>query len=267
MLKNNKHIDIAFSSCPNDTFVFHAMLNGLVDTRGLSFSVHIDDVESLNIRAKNSIYQVTKLSFAAWLKLKNRYALLDSGAALGFGCGPLLVACSNNISVEDALVAVPGVDTTANMLFTLKYPHAKNITISRFDEILPGIRDGKFDAGVIIHEGRFVFKDYGCVQIIDLGEWWVEKTSFPIPLGCIAIRKDTETMAHKEAIESIIRDSVKYAFENPFISKEYVKSLAQEMDDRVIDQHIKLYVNEYTISLGEKGSEAVNKLEEMSGCK
>ena len=157
------------------------------------------------------------------------------------------------------------VDTTANMLFTLKYPHAKNITIARFDEILPGIRDGKFDAGVIIHEGRFVFKNYGCVKIIDLGEWWEEKTSSPIPLGCIAIRKDAETMVYKETIESIIRDSVKYAFENPIASREYVKSLAQEMDDRVIDQHIKLYVNEFTLSLGEKGSEAVNKLEEMAG--
>jgi 1,4-dihydroxy-6-naphthoate synthase len=260
----NKNIQIAFSSCPNDTFVFHAMLNNLVDTRGISFSVHIDDVESLNRQAKKSVYQVTKLSFAAWLKLKDKYDLLDSGAALGFGCGPLLVARSQNITVENALVAVPGIDTTANMLFDLRYPRAKNKMVVRFDEILPGIRDRKFDAGVIIHEGRFVFKDYNCVKIVDLGEWWEEQTSSPIPLGCIAIRRDASTMVHKEAIESIIRDSVKYAFENPFVSREYVKSLAQEMEDQVIDQHIKLYVNEFTISLGEKGRQAVRKLEEMA---
>jgi 1,4-dihydroxy-6-naphthoate synthase len=266
MSKTNKNIDIAFSSCPNDTFVFHAMLNGLVDTRGLSFNAHIDDVESLNRQAKSGVYQVTKLSFAAWLKLKDKYGLLDSGAALGFGCGPLLVARSQNISVKDALIAVPGIDTTANMLFTLRYPHAKNTTVARFDKILPGIAAGEFDAGVIIHEGRFVFKDYNCVKIVDLGEWWEEQTGFPIPLGCINIRKDAETMAHKEAIESIIRDSVKYAFENPMSSRGYVKSLAQEMDNQVIDQHIKLYVNEFTISLGEKGRQAVQKLEEMRGC-
>jgi 1,4-dihydroxy-6-naphthoate synthase len=262
----DKTINIAFSSCPNDTFVFHAMLNNLIDTRGLSFSVHIEDVETLNQQAKQGVHQVTKLSFAAWLKLKDEYDLLDSGAALGFGCGPILVARSKEISVEEALIAVPGIDTTANMLFNLRYPKAKNKTIARFDEILPGIREGRFDAGVIIHEGRFVFKDYGCVKVIDLGEWWEEQTSSPIPLGCIAIRKDMETIKRKETIESIIRDSVKYAFENPMSSRGYVKSLAQEMDDDVIDQHIRLYVNEFTISLGEKGRQAVQKLEGMGGC-
>ncbi len=266
MKQNNINIDIAFSSCPNDTFVFHAMLNNLVDTRGLSFNVHIDDVESLNMHAKQGVHQVTKLSFAAWLKLKDKYDLLDSGAALGFGCGPLLVARSEYLSIEDALVAVPGIDTTANMLFDLRYPGVKNKIVVRFDEILPGIRDRKFDAGVIIHEGRFVFIDYGCVKVIDLGEWWEHETSSPIPLGCIAIRRDAETIKLKEIIESILRESVKYAFNKPNASRTYVKSLAQEMDDDVIDQHIRLYVNDFTISIGEKGRHAVKKLEEMSGC-
>ncbi|NLA74539.1 MAG: 1,4-dihydroxy-6-naphthoate synthase [Deltaproteobacteria bacterium] len=263
----DKDIHVAFSSCPNDTFMFHAMLNNLVNTAGLSFTVCIDDVESLNRQAKKETHQVTKLSFAAWLRLKDKYDLLDSGAALGFGCGPLLVAGSKNLPVEEALVAVPGIDTTANMLFDLRYPGAKNKKAVRFDEILPGIRDGKFDAGVIIHEGRFVFQDYGCVQIIDLGRWWEEETGLPIPLGCIAIRRDMETMAHKNRIESIIRDSVKYAFENPLASRGYVRSLAREMDDDVIDEHIRLYVNEFTLRLGEKGREAVQKLEEMSRCR
>jgi len=266
MTNNNKHIDIAFSSCPNDTFVFHAMLNNLVDTKGLSFTQHIDDVESLNQQAKKGVYQVSKLSFAAWLKLKDKYELLDSGAALGFGCGPLLVARSRDIPVKDAIIAVPGIDTTANMLFQLRYPEAKNKIIVRFDEILPGIKSGKFDAGVIIHEGRFVFKDYGCEQVIDLGEWWEEETSSPIPLGCIAIRKDGETIIHKDNIEAIIRDSVRFAFDNPDESRDYIKSFAQEMDDDVIEQHINLYVNKFTLSLGEKGEKAVQKLEEMSGC-
>jgi 1,4-dihydroxy-6-naphthoate synthase len=263
----DKNIDIAFSSCPNDTFVFHAMLNNLVDTRGLSFRPLIDDVESLNQQAKNGVYPVSKLSFAAWLKLKEKYELLDSGAALGFGCGPLLVARSRDISVEDALIAVPGIDTTANMLLQLRYPETKNKILARFDDILPGIKSGKYDAGVIIHEGRFVFKDYGCEQIIDLGEWWEEETSSPIPLGCIAIRKDEGIIEFKDAVESIIRESVSYAFENPDASRDYVKSLAQEMDDDVIDQHIKLYVNEFTLSLGDKGKKAVQKLEEMTECK
>lgn len=259
--------DIAFSSCPNDTFVFHAMLNNLVDTKGLSFTQHIDDVESLNQLAKNGRYHVSKLSFAAWLKLRDRYELLDSGAALGFGCGPMLVGRSRDIPVEDSIIAVPGIDTTANLLFRLKYPDAKKIKVVRFDEILPGIKSGEFDAGVIIHEGRFVFKDYGCEQIIDLGEWWEEETSAPIPLGCIAIRKDENTLSHKVDIETIIRDSVSFAFGNPDASRDYVKSLAQEMDDYVIEQHIKLYVNEFTLSLGEKGKKAVETLEEMSQCK
>ncbi len=264
-MTENNNIDIAFSSCPNDTFIFHAMLNNLVDTKGLSFTPHIDDVESLNRQAKKGVYQVSKLSFAAWLRLRDKYELLDSGAALGFGCGPLLVARSKDISVENALIAVPGVETTANMLFGMRYPEAKNKIVVRFDEILPGIESGKFDAGVIIHEGRFVFKDYGCEKIIDLGEWWEEETSSPIPLGCIAIRKDEETIIHRDAIESGIRESVAFAFENPGASREYVKSLAQEMDDDVIDQHIKLYVNEFTLSLGEKGKKAIQKLEEMAG--
>ncbi len=263
----NRHIDIAFSSCPNDTFVFHAMLNGLVDTKGLNFIVHIDDVESLNRQAKKGTYQVSKLSFAAWLKLKDKYELLDSGSALGFGCGPLLVARSKDISVDNALIAVPGIDTTANMLFGLRYPGAKNKIVVRFDDILPGIKSGRFDAGVIIHEGRFVFKDYGCVKITDLGEWWEEETSSPIPLGCIAIRKYEETIGYKDAIESIIRESVTFAFNNPDASRVYVKSLAREMDDDVIDRHIKLYVNEFTLSLGEKGREAIKKLEGMAGCR
>jgi 1,4-dihydroxy-6-naphthoate synthase len=259
-------ISIAFSSCPNDTFVFHAMLNSLVDTKGLTFTSYIDDVESLNQQAEKNKFQVSKLSFAAWLRLKDKYELLDSGAALGFGCGPLLVAGSKDISIQDALIAVPGTGTTANMLFRLRYPEAKNTVAARFDEILPGIKEGKFDAGVIIHEGRFVFKEYGCEQVIDLGEWWEEETSSPIPLGCIAIRKDQDTIKYKEIIETAIRDSVSFAFKNPEASRAYVKSLAQEMDNDVIDQHIKLYVNEFTLSLGEKGNMAVKKLEEMTGC-
>jgi 1,4-dihydroxy-6-naphthoate synthase len=257
-----KQLDIAFSPCPNDTFIFHAMLYGLVDTRGLSFKPYIDDVEALNEKAFAGACHITKLSFAAYLELTEHYELLDAGSALGYGCGPLVVARSAGTDLRTGKVAVPGRYTTANLLFKLRYPEASNIEYTRFDNIMEGVQLGKYDAGVIIHEGRFVYEKYNLVKIIDLGEWWEQKTGMPIPLGCIAIRKDKDTILQKQNVESIIRDSVNYAFKNRQASRDYVKSLAQEMDDQVIDSHINLYVNEFTLSLGEKGREAVYILKE-----
>ncbi len=161
-------------------------------------------------------------------------------------------------------IAVPGRYTTANLLFNLRYPEATNVEYTRFDNIMEGVQSGRYDAGVIIHEGRFVFESYNLVKIIDLGEWWEQETGMPIPLGCIAIRKDKNTILQKHNVESIIRDSVNYAFQNRQASREYVKSHAQEMDDAVIDSHINLYVNEFTLSLGEKGREAVRILKEKT---
>lgn len=259
-----KELDIAFSPCPNDTFIFHAMLHGLVDTRGLTFRPYIDDVEALNEKAKANAFHVTKMSFAAFLKSSNNYELLDSGSALGYGCGPLLIARSTKIDIKSAKIAVPGRDTTAYLLTKLWHPEALNIEFTRFDNIMKGVQSGKYDAGVIIHEGRFVYEDYNLVKVIDLGEWWEKETGMPIPLGCIAIRKDNDTIALRQDVEAVIRYSINYAFHNRSASREYVKSYAQELEDNVIDSHISLYVNDFSLSLGVKGMEAIRVLRDMA---
>ncbi|MFH0977252.1 MAG: 1,4-dihydroxy-6-naphthoate synthase [Spirochaetota bacterium] len=258
-----KQLDIAFSPCPNDTIIFHAMLHGLVDTRGLKFIQYIYDVETLNEKAFAGKFRVTKMSFAAYLRLTDIYDILDSGAALGYGCGPLVVARNSGIDLHSATIAVPGQNTTANLLFRLRYPEVKNIEYTRFDNIMDGVRNGRYDAGVIIHEGRFIYSDYNLVKIIDLGEWWEQETGMPIPLGCIAIKKDEETILHKHDVESIIRESLSFGLSNRQASRKFIKSHAQEMDDTVIDSHINLYVNEFSLSLGEKGREAIRVLNEM----
>jgi len=258
-------IDIAFSPCPNDTFIFHAMINNLINTH-LTFVPFINEVETLNKKAFNNTYSISKLSFHAYLLLKKQYELLDSGAALGYGCGPLLVAGPAFKSLKNAKIAVPGIYTTAHLLLKLWNPEIRHIETTRFDNILPGVSSGKYDAGVIIHEGRFIYPEHNCTKIVDLGEWWQEKTGLPIPLGCIAVRRDEATISYKKDIESDIRDSVKYALKNRNASNEFVRYHAQEMDKQVIDKHINLYVNDFTISLGELGMTAVRTLEEMALC-
>ncbi len=262
-----KELKVGFSSCPNDTFAFHAMLHGCVDTGSLAFSAHIHDVETLNVKAATGEFEVTKLSFAAYLHLKDSYEMLDSGAALGFGCGPLVVAGNSNIPLAQARVAVPGDYTTAHLLLKLWNPDIRNVEMVSFEKILPGIESGRYDAGVIIHEGRFVYQQYGCTRIVDLGEWWEMETGLPIPLGCIAIRRDPATLAFKQDVERIIRDSIQYAFDHPAASRQFVKKYAQEMDDEVINSHIALYVNDFSLSLGSQGGNAVKKLEEMARCR
>ncbi|TAL31767.1 MAG: 1,4-dihydroxy-6-naphthoate synthase [Spirochaetes bacterium] len=260
-----KTVDIALSPCPNDTFAFHALVHGKIDTRGLAFTVAISDVEDLNRRALEGRHAVTKLSFHAWLLLKNRYTLLDSGSALGRGCGPLVVSRTPGIDLARAHIAIPGWYTTAYMLLRLWMPGAGRVTAVRFDEIMPGVAEGRFDAGLIIHEGRFVYPLYDLVQVIDLGEWWERETGLPIPLGCIAVRNDLAPM--RGDMGAIVRASVEYARAHPADSRAYVKSHAQEMDDEVIDKHIGLYVNDFTLDLGDEGRKAVTALEEMARCR
>ena len=260
-------ISIAFSPCPNDTFIFHAMLHNCIDTGDYTFSPHIDDVEALNIAAFEKTFQITKLSFYAYLLLKDDYELLDSGSALGFGCGPLLVMQKGKRFSVDSRIAVPGNYTTAFLLLKLWNPEIKNIAVTRFERILPGVQSGEYDAGLIIHEGRFIYPEYGCIKVIDLGEWWEKETKLPIPLGCIAIRKDPGTIGHKKEVELIIRNSALYAKRNRAASRPFVKKHAQELDDKVIDGHIDLYVNDFTASLGITGQRAIQTLEEMARCK
>jgi 1,4-dihydroxy-6-naphthoate synthase len=257
-----KTLKLGFSPCPNDTFIFHAMTHSLVDTEGLSFETHITDVEELNRSALEGFADVTKLSFHAWLKLKEKYELLRSGAALGFGCGPLLVSKTGTVN-HNSCIAVPGELTTAALLLKIYIPGVSNLVYTRFDNIMPGVASGEFDAGVIIHEGRFVYSGYGLSQVVDLGEWWEKKTGMPIPLGCIAIKKSLGEEL-KISVEKIIRESVQYAFLHPDDSHNFIRQHAAEMNDDVIRQHIKLYVNNYSVDLGNEGLEAVRVLETLA---
>ena len=257
-------LDIAFSTCPNDTFIFHAMLHDCIDTGCLNFTPHMHDVETLNTKAFSKSFHVSKLSFFALLKLKQTYEMLNSGAALGYGCGPLLVGRSPDISLSEGKIAIPGAYTTAHLLLKLWNPEIRNIEATRFDYILEGVQTGKYDAGLIIHEGRFIYPKYNCVKIIDLGEWWEKETGLPIPLGCIAVRKDEPVFSCKKDIESVLGNSVEYALENRAASRKFIRSHAQELDDEVIDGHIDLYVNDFTVSLGQTGLKAVQTLEEMA---
>jgi 1,4-dihydroxy-6-naphthoate synthase len=259
------NLDIGFSPCPNDTYTFHALTQGEIDTGPYLFTSRIADVEELNRRAFDRTHAVTKLSFAAYLSLKDRYALLDAGSALGYGCGPLLVAGRPVTDFEKARIAVPGRYTTAFLLLRLWLDSVSDVEFVRFDEILPGIASGRFDAGVIIHEGRFVYPSYDCIRIIDLGEWWESETRLPIPLGCIAIRNDL--LPHKEAVEGLIRDSLTHARMNPGAPREFIRLHAQELDDRVIAEHIALYVNDFSLSLGDTGMQAIRTLEELARCR
>jgi len=262
-----KTVNIAFSPCPNDTFIFHAMLNGLVDTGNFNFITHLHDVETLNDSAFTGRFDITKLSFHAYLYLKNKYDLLESGSALGFGCGPLLVKSDSDKKIEEMTIAIPGEYTTAYMLLKLWNPEIDKIKPVRFDKIMAGVQEGKYDAGLIIHEGRFVYQNYGLKSIIDLGEWWEKETSLPIPLGCIAIKNDRFTRDEKDQLNAIIKSSILYALNNRDASEEFIKRFAQELDDRVIENHIKLYVNDFTVDLGDTGHKAIKKLEELAGDK
>jgi 1,4-dihydroxy-6-naphthoate synthase len=262
-----RKIDLAFSSCPNDTLTFHALLHGCIDTGPFSFTPYIEDVETLNREALTGRFQVTKLSFFAYLHVRERYDLLDAGAALGFGCGPLLVARSKDISLSQARIAAPGSYTTAHLLLRLWRPDLPAAQVVRFDEILTGIESGRFDAGVIIHEGRFVYPEYGCAEVIDLGAWWEAETGFPVPLGCIALRKDPDGREIKADMERLVHDSVAFGLAHPEASREFVRSYAQELAEGVVDAHIGLYVNDFSLSLGEEGGRAVAALEEMARCR
>lgn len=255
-------LDCAFSPCPNDTFIFDGLVHKRIDTGPFRFRPCIEDVEELNNRAFIGTHPLTKLSFYAALLLKDKYVPLDSGAALGYGCGPMLVAAKPLESLKNALIAVPGRYTTAYLLLRLWQGGCDNVVFTRFDDILPGVASGKYDAGLIIHEGRFVYPDYNCIKIVDLGEWWESETGLPIPLGCIGLRSDM--IQYKAALEALLRTSIEHAMKHPRDSRDFIKQHAQELDDQVIDSHISLYVNEFTLSLGETGMQAVKALEERS---
>jgi len=262
---NSNKITLGFSSCPNDTYIFDAMIHHKIDTEGLDFEIFIGDVEELNRKAFNAELDITKISFNAFTRLTNNYFLLDSGAALGENCGPLIIA-KESFSLEelsDKKIGIPGINTTANLLMSFAFPQVQDKVEMLFSDIENAILQGKIDAGLIIHESRFTYAEKGLVKLADVGEIWENRTATPTPLGGIIAhhRLGNEVL---QKINRILRRSVKYAFENPKSGIDFIRSYAQEMSEEVMYKHIGLYVNDYTISLGEKGRESVLKLFEVA---
>lgn len=258
-------ISLGFSPCPNDTFIFDALVNGKIDAQGLEFEIVMADVEDLNRRAFSCELDVTKLSYHAFAWVVRDYSLLRAGSALGKNCGPLLISKKQlkEDDIERATIAIPGKYTTANFLLSLAYPNAVIKNEMLFSEIEDAVLDGKADAGLIIHENRFTYQDKGLIKILDLGEFWEKSTGLPIPLGGIAVKKSLPVEI-QQIINQLIMQSVRYALENPRSSENFVKAHAQEMSVPVMYSHIKLYVNEFTVNLGTTGETAIHKLFEIA---
>ena len=257
-------IQIGFSPCPNDTFIFDAMVNNKIDTGNLQFEPILEDVQTLNEWAIEGKLAITKLSYGVLPLVLNTYNLLDSGSALGSGVGPLLIANINTgiDNIEEKTIAIPGGNTTAHLLFSLAYPNAKNKIFLRYDEIENFVLEGK-GLGVIIHENRFTYAAKGLIKITDLGDYWEKTTGYPIPLGGIVAKKTMQTQIQAQ-VNILIRQSIEYAFKNYPTLNDYIKSNAQEMSEAVMLKHIDLYVNKYSLDLGEDGKAAVNKLLEIA---
>jgi len=258
-------LTLGFSPCPNDTFIFDAMVNGMIDTRGITFDYVMEDVETLNLWAEQGKLDITKLSYNTFLHVVNRYALLHSGSALGEGVGPLLVAKQplDMDRINDYTIAIPGFNTTANLLLSLAHPEAKNKTELVFNQIEDAVINGQFDAGLIIHEGRFTYQKKGLHKLMDLGDWWERTMNAAIPLGGIVMRRSY----HHElcaAVDAIIKESLAYSWGHYPALTEFVKDNAQEMEEDVMRKHIDLYVNDYTTDLGERGRGAIHTLFEKA---
>jgi 5,8-dihydroxy-2-naphthoate synthase len=249
-------LSVAFSPCPNDTFVFNAWVHGLIEDAP-PVAVTFADVDVTNGAAERGKFDVVKVSYAALPWLLDDYALLPSGGALGRGCGPLVLTAGRP-DLVDATVAVPGERTTAYLLFRLWAQQAGvgRIEVMPFPEIMPAVRDGKVDAGLVIHEARFTYQQYGLTSICDLGEWWEGDTGLAIPLGAILAKRSLDT----RHISDVVRASVRHAFEHPASSKEFVAKHAQEMDPDVQARHIALYVNDFSVDLGAEGFASIEAL-------
>jgi 1,4-dihydroxy-6-naphthoate synthase len=259
-------LSLGFSPCPNDTFIFDALVNKKIDTEGLDFKVFLEDVETLNQWAMKGRLDVSKISYGVLPLVLEHYHLLDAGGALGKGVGPLLIA-KKNIDLTDipgCRIAVPGERTTAHLLFSLAFPHARHKQFMIFSDIEEAVLSGAVDGGVIIHENRFTYQQKGLVKLMDLGEYWEKTTGAPIPLGGIVFRKGFDA-ALAPKTDRLIRKSLEYAFSRYPQLPEYVRNHAQEMDDSVMRQHIDLYVNEFSLSRGTEGEKAVRTLLEYSG--
>jgi 1,4-dihydroxy-6-naphthoate synthase len=258
-------LTLGFSTCPNDTFIFDAMVNGRIDTEGLRFNLHLADVEELNRLAFSASIDVTKVSYHAFAYLSEAYQLLTSGSALGFGNGPLLISKHKIYpdELKDLKIAIPGKYTTANLLLSLAYPHLNQKKEYLFSDIEEVILTGEADAGLIIHENRFTYQAKGLKKIVDLGEWWDQFTGLPIPLGGIIIKRNLPNEIRLK-VNRVLRRSVEYALANPNDSLPFVRQQAQSMEEEVMRNHIQLYVNDFSVDLGTRGKEAITTLYEKS---
>ena len=266
-------LSLGFSPCPNDTFIFDAMIHHKIDTEGLDFDVFYDDVETLNQKAMRGELDITKLSYHAFAYVADKYVLMDAGSALGFGVGPLLIS-DVEISISDLekgeirngtseirnpLIGIPGKYTTANFLLGTAFPNATNKVELVFSDIENAVLEGRVDIGLIIHENRFTYQDKGLKKIIDLGDYWEKETGCAIPLGGIVANRRL-SLDTQYKINRVIRRSVEFAFENPKSGLEFIRSHAQEMSEEVMYKHIELYVNKYSVDLGAEGRKAIKLL-------
>lgn len=254
-------LTLGFSPCPNDTFVFDALVHSRIDTEGLEFDYFLADIEELNRKAFESEIDITKISYHAYAYAAQNYLILNSGSALGYGNGPLLISkklmtCDE---VKTARIAIPGKYTTANLIFSIAWPDATRKTEFLFSDIENAVLNDEVDAGLLIHESRFTYHNKGLHKIADMGEYWEEMTGLPVPLGAIVInRRIPQEIAHK--VERVIRRSLEYAYSDSLASFDFVRKNAREMDNSVMNNHIKLYVNKFTSDLGDDGRKAVKEL-------
>lgn len=254
------NIDLGISPCPNDTFIFHALLHGLIPLpENLAIHPKLADVQRLNEWAYEGALPATKLSLGVIPYISDNYALLSSGAALGWGCGPLVVAKNRPVDLKTAKVAIPGKFTTAALLLDLTGNFEGERVDMLFNEIMPAVAGGQCELGVIIHEGRFTYGDYGLHKVMDLGEWWEENWHLPLPLGAIAVRRDLQKDI-METLQNAIAASLEYGWANPDASKEFICCNAQELNEQVTREHIATFVTSYSRDLGEKGRGAIDVL-------
>ncbi len=260
-----RDISLGYSPCPNDTYMFHALSSGAVCIPDCRVKTHLHDVETLNRMARDGKLDVSKMSFYAWLSVRDQYVLLDAGAALGYDCGPVLVS-DRPLAISEigrCRVVLPGEWTTAHLLFRLWAPDAADRVFVPYDRVLSTIGSGAADCGVLIHETRFTYRDMGFLPIVDLGQWWEQETGTPIPLGCIAARRTLPDHVIDD-VNTAIGQSIQAAADHSDDCLAYMRRYAQEMDDTVLWQHVNTFVNEFSLNLGSEGRAAVSELEKRA---
>jgi 1,4-dihydroxy-6-naphthoate synthase len=254
-------LSLGYSPCPNDTFIFYALVHKRIPFEGFSLREQLEDVETLNRMAFEGRLDITKISFHAYAYLRDQYTLLRSGGALGKGCGPLLVARQGHTSIDltNQRIAIPGEFTTAFLLLRLYDPRVQNIIVLPFHQILHAVQHGMAEVGLIIHESRFTYQHFGLRKVLDLGDWWEQVSGYPIPLGGIIMKRSFDKELVK-LMEEKIRQSIRYAQMHPEEPRAYIREHAQEIEDSVIRLHIDLYVNEYSLDIGSEGEKSIRFL-------